>query len=291
MLQDDFVPVAIDQAFQRRQKDAEGDFWRKIASQGPRGTPNGTTQGLYTAGADGRFYGYVNHRNPIRDRKAIRASLAKYQSTQTFPISPGTPDRNYHPSLQSGGLKIRVRAKVLGGYPDTDDAEKQIFQSALSRDNLWIRPDEHRAITKGSFPRTLQLRIAQYHLDDNTRGEPMMWRIGDLRDVEFRLQQGWITGHVRMESADGKRGYEAVLRGEVQVAKEKVIRFDMVALGEYWGEGRYTKNPPPGRFPLGISFSLADGTDVADSIAPQGYKVAHDGYLNNQIPSLGSSSP
>ncbi len=33
--------------------------------------------------------------------------------------------------------------------------------------------------------------------------------------------------------------------------------------------GRYTRNPPEGKFPLGISFTLADGNDIADAVRPQ----------------------
>jgi hypothetical protein len=36
LLQTRFVPVAIDQAYQRRQQDTEGEFYRKIAAQSPR---------------------------------------------------------------------------------------------------------------------------------------------------------------------------------------------------------------------------------------------------------------
>ena len=36
MLRTQFIAVAIDQAYQRRQQDAEGEFYRKIAGQGPR---------------------------------------------------------------------------------------------------------------------------------------------------------------------------------------------------------------------------------------------------------------
>lgn len=281
MLQNDFIPVAIDQAFQRRQKDAEGDFWRKIAAQGPRRTPNGTTQGLYSAGADGQFYGYINHRDPNRDRAAIEASLEKYQSTNASPIVAGSRDKRYHPDPPAGGLIVRVRAKVLDGYPETDNAERRIFQSALSRDNLWIRADEHTALVEGKFPQTLLQRIVRYHLDDNTRGEPTMWHLKDIKQASIELDDGIATGSVHLETTSGDRGYEASLYGEVAVIDGKVTQFDMVAHGEYWGEGRYTKNPPPGRFPLGISFHLANGSDVADSIAPQGYKVAHEGYLGN----------
>ena len=64
LLKTKFVPVAIDQAYQRRQKDAEGRFYQKIANQGPRKIGNGgpTTQGNYTAAPDGTFLGYNNNR-------------------------------------------------------------------------------------------------------------------------------------------------------------------------------------------------------------------------------------
>ena len=36
MLKNDFVPVAIDQWYQRQQQDNEGEFYRKVAGQGLR---------------------------------------------------------------------------------------------------------------------------------------------------------------------------------------------------------------------------------------------------------------
>ena len=64
MLQEDFVPVAIDQAYQRRQKDKEGNFYREIAGQGPRDDFQNTTQGFYAATAAGRLLFYNNNRDP-----------------------------------------------------------------------------------------------------------------------------------------------------------------------------------------------------------------------------------
>ena len=46
LLKTRFVPVAIDQAYQRRQQDAEGEFYRRIAGQGPRNDFRNTTQGM-----------------------------------------------------------------------------------------------------------------------------------------------------------------------------------------------------------------------------------------------------
>ena len=73
--------------------------------------------------------------------------------------------------------------------------------------------------------------------------------------------------------------YEANLRGEVKVKAGRVVRFDVVAHGDFWGEGRYTRRAPKGRFPLAVSFTLADGSDVADNIPPQGSRGWVRGYM------------
>ena len=75
---------------------------------------------------------------------------------------------------------VRVTAKVLGGYDETSDEWERIFQSALSRDNLWIRKDEHQSLVRGELPDSLKRRIARFHLIDNTRGEPPMWDDADI---------------------------------------------------------------------------------------------------------------
>ena len=67
--------------------------------------------------------------------------------------------------------------------------------------------------------------------------------------------------------------------GVVEVKNDTVIRFDMVAKGDFWGEGRYTRGAPDGKFPLAISFTLADGTDIADQVPPQGARGWLRGYL------------
>ena len=76
LLKSRFIPVAIDQAYQRRQKDTEGDFYRKIAGQGPRNNFKSTTQGLYLATASGKLLGYNNNRGGDRIRRMMKKALA-----------------------------------------------------------------------------------------------------------------------------------------------------------------------------------------------------------------------
>jgi hypothetical protein len=279
MLKSRFIPVAIDQAYQRRQKDAEGEFYRRIAGQGPRNDFQNTTQGFYAAGADGTLLFYNNNRDPGKVRRLMEEALEKHRAKPTEPIKPGQPDERYRPDPPEGGLVVRVRSKILDGFAPTEDRWQQILQGATSRDNLWISRWEHEALAGGSFPRSLAERLSRFHLVDSTRGEPSMWKTEEIRGMDYKLQGGILRGQVRLETADGARGYHAEIFGRVETANGVVTRFDGVAKGSFWGEGRYTKGAPAGKFPLAISFELADGSDVADAIPPQGSRGWVPGYM------------
>lgn len=279
MLRTRFVPVAIDQAYQRRQQDAEGEFYRKIASQGPRNNFQSTTQGFYIAKADGTLLLYNNNRDPEKVNRLMLDRLANFKTPAATPISPGTPDARYNPQPPQGGLVLRVQARVMGGYPPTNDRWQKIYRSSLSRDNLWISSAEQAAVARGQLPDALQHRIARFHLVDNTRGEPPMWRENEIRNLDLVLEGKKLSGSVHLQTADGKRGFEAQLMGEIEVENGRVVRFDMVADGEFWGHGPYTRGAPEGRFPLAVGFRLADGTDVADRIPPQASRGWVRGYI------------
>jgi len=286
MLKTSFVPLAIDQAYQRRQKDAEGDFYRKIAGQGPRKTENfqGTTQGFYIATADGKMLLYNNNRDPQKVRRLMKEKLAAFQSSglreqRVTMIEAGKLDPRFNVEPPEGGLVVRVRAKVLDGYEEASDHWRQLFQDAMSRDNLWLSKNEHDSLVRGEIPISVQKRIAMYHLVDNTRGEPPMWREEEIRHIDLKLKDGRLTGTVRLATDDRQRGYEAELQGVVETKNGKVVRFDAVVLGEFWGEGTFTRGAPKGKFPLGISFTLADGSDIADKVPPQGSRGWVQGYL------------
>lgn len=285
LLKTSFVPVAIDQAYQRRQQDTEGEFYRKIAGQGPRSNFNGTTQGFYIATASGKLLLYNNNRDPEKVLRLMQEKLAAFQasreaSAETAEIQATKVDVQFQPKPPPGGLIVRVRAKVLDGYEPTTDPWQRIFQTSLSRDNLWISKAEHDAIVRGTIPRSLQQRIAKYHLVDNTRGEPPNWHDKELRQVDLKISAGKISGFAHLETAKGDRGYKAHIVGEVETKNGRVTRLDFVAKGDFWGEGPFTKNAPQGQFPLAVSFTIADGTDIADQIPPQASRGWVRGYIS-----------
>ncbi len=282
MLKNEFVPVAFDQWYTRSQDDAEGDFYRMIASQGPRDDMENTTQGFYVTDASGKLFGYNNNRHGEPVEKIMRQMLEDFDNHQETPLlEAGEVDPQYARLIPEGALVVRVNAKVLGGYEETDDQYLKIFQSAISRDNLWILADEKAELLEGRMPETLARRIARFTLIDSTRGEPLMWTNDETNTLSIEIAgEGIITGYVEMISEDGERGYRTWLRGVIQIDGDMVQRFDLVARGVAWGDGPYTPNAPEGEFPLAVAFRLADGTDVADSVAPQGSKGwGLDGYL------------
>jgi hypothetical protein len=281
LLKERFVPVAIDQWYTRRQQDTEGDFWRQIAGQGPRNDFNKTTQGMYIVGADGRLIAFNNNRGPGRLRKLLQQTADDYlHPEETGVIERTKVDAKYRTELPKGAVVVRVSARVKGGYEETDDEWQKLFQSAVSRDNLWITVGEQKSLAAGTVPEDLALRIARFHLVDNTRGEPPTWTMEEVRELALTIEADKLSGTAKLETKDGQRGFDATLRGELQFDEnEKLLRFNLLVEGSFWGTGQHTVKPPSGKFPLVISFTLADGTDIGDSIPPHASRGWLDGYL------------
>ena len=282
LLQTKFIPVAIDQAYQRRQKDAEGRFYRKIADQGPRKVGDGgaTTQGHYLAAADGQFLGFSNHRDTGRLLESMRKALEFSQVDAVDVIDRGELDKRWNYGPPDGGLVVRVNSRILGGYEEAGNESQRMFQQGIGRDNFWIRADEHQALARGKVLPGLAIRLARFHLVDNTRGEPPMWQAEEI--VKWKIQlsdDGRLVGFVHLSTAAGDREFKADLLGVVESKRGVVTRFDVVARGKFRGEGRYTRGAPKGEFPLAVAFRLADGSDIADGVPPQGSRGWLDGYI------------
>lgn len=279
LLKSRFIPVAIDQAYQRRQKDAEGRFYQKIANQSPRKVGQGTTQGLFTVGADGTLLGYTNNRGHQKTMRLLNSALVRHKPKKVAAIKPGEPDARFNPKPPKGGFVVRVTSRVLGGYPETTDPWRRIFQVSTGRDNLWVRGDETKDLLSGKFPVSLMSRLARYHLVDNTRGEPPMWERSEIRSVDTEFNDGRFEATVHLQTKSGDRSYKAKLLGFVEIKDGRITRFDVVSRGLFKGHGRYTQNPPLGEFPFAVAFTRADGNDVADRIPPQGSRGWVAGYL------------
>ena len=61
------------------------------------------------------------------------------------------------------------------------------------------------------------------------------------------LEGGRLSGTIHLETKAGDRGYRGKLLGFVKAESGKVTRFDVVVLGDYWGEGTFTRGASVGR--------------------------------------------
>ncbi len=223
------------------------------------------------------------------------------------------------------GLILNVFTRIPLQF---EESERWNPNRATGRDHLWLTEAEWRSIvpkkwrkgTRFRLPARVAERLVRFHLVDNVRGEPDMWRRDQIRDAKLSLvverpKKRWLRleGTARMDapadppmvgtsSSDPAAGPSALspappvrrrppsggrlrpdpggevrLEGHLIDAKRKKAfsRFDLLAWGEGWGHGTYTRRPPEGRFPLVIAFSLG-GKTAAERIPPQGSRLAAD---------------
>jgi len=272
-LKNRFVPVAVDLFPLHRGQDAESEYYRTVANQGPRKVPQ-NTQGLYAFAPDGKLLGFTHRTHEAGDRAvAVRDMLAKalvdFQPSDLKIPEKREADPGRLPPRD--GLVLDVSTKVLGGYREAKDEWERIFQTAMGLDHLWVRRDEVAALTRGSFPESLQRRIARFNLIDNTRGEPPMWEAGEVRALEMKVQDGRIAGKVALRTDAGDRGADLDLLGFLEAKEGRVVRLDLVAKGLFWDRpGSGSAAAPEGKYPVAIAFRLVEGEDEAHRVPPQG---------------------
>jgi hypothetical protein len=300
-LRENFIPATDNDWYNRRRQDAAGKFFRSVAAQGPR-KGNGTKQGHYILTASGKLLGFNNNRSLERRRTFIRESLAKWHA---LPVAEREPDaikvtalgreqvdKKYHASPPAGGIVLVASARILktgaGGRLETCSADDldHGWGHMAAIDRMWIRKEEWQSLISGAkstgeVPQRLAYRLLRYQLLDFTRGEPPFWKREEVRHFTMKIMPADESGHYRIKGqalmataadpATAKRGFEIDLFGKIETnTSGKPVRFDLVALGEHWGDGPYTKGSRPGRTPLGISLRLGNPENPADLIRPQG---------------------
>jgi hypothetical protein len=304
MATEDFVPVAGDDWYQRRRQDAEGRLFRRVADQGPRKGEGGSTrQGIYCFTADGQLLAYKNAgQAPDVMRDVLRQALHAWQHLPAERRKPGAvqmadadrTDPHYSRTLPPGGLIVTVYTRILdrvGGEWCKGRCKTQ-GGDQVARDHLWLTEAECKALVPADpqagdrfpLPPKVAERILRFHLIDNTRGEPPMWRREDIRSQRLTLTVEEVTPAAVRLRLDGSarlannadvskagRGFDVRLLGffHCDRAKRLIDRFDVVAIGDHWGEGTFTGGARPGRQPLGIAFELARGDSAADLVPPQ----------------------
>lgn len=261
------MPVAVDQHIHRQRKDAEGELFAKVLKQANRGL-DGYAQGVYLFTPDGKLLAFANTADAAGVKRLTDTALKKFDPQAAALKLDALVPAQVLPPPPAGGLVLDVTAKVLGGYDPADPQTKR-YRESIGRDHLWLRKDEADALGRGTLPDSVAQRLVKYHLLDNTRGEPPMWRADEIKKLELTLKTGKLTGRVHLETKSGDRGYQADFWGVVATQDGKVSRLDVLAKGDFWGEGAFTRGAPRGRFPFAVAFSLVDGDCATNKVPPQ----------------------
>ena len=304
MATEQFVPVCTDDWYTRRRQDDEGEFFRTMATAaGRKGEGGATRQGIYVFAADGTVLGYKNAGQDAEVmKKVFRDALARFdklpgekrKAGAVAVPEHGKKDARYTRTPPADGLVVRVNARILDqkGGEFTAGECKTAGGDKASRDFLWLTKEEVKSLAPAKaeegqtypLPAKIAARVARFHLNDNTRGEPNFWGKDDVRKndwtvtvtkatadaVELRLD-GNVLLSTKADPTDADRGYTATARGHLRwlPKKETFDRFDVAVVGRHWGEGTFTKGARPGQSMLGFAFTLADPTKPGETIPPQ----------------------
>jgi len=301
LINENFIPVAENDWYQRRRKDAVGEFFRSVADQGPRKGQGGSTrQGHYALTADGKLLAYNNNRGAERHAGMLRDALKKWSALPAGERQPGAVkvaalkpeqlDKQFARLIPPGTVILDSSTRLLKQSGSlfsacgADDHPNE-WGHLAAPNHVWLQAQEIAQLrgldseTPVDMPAPIAYRLMRFHLIDNTRGEPSLWERDDVRKFKITLrtpegkpQRRIIEGSVLLEHGE-ERGFDAKLLGylDIDPKVDTLTGLKLVALGDHWGSGTYTAGARPGRTPLGIAFSLADvDKDPAAKVPPQG---------------------
>lgn len=305
MATDDYVAVTGDDWYQRRRQDTEGEFFRKVADQGPRKGQGGSTrQGIYCFTADGKLLAYKNAGQSAEVMRDIfKKGLAEWKKLPEEKRKPGAVDvgkqdkvdAQYSRKPPEKGLILNVHTRILDKTGSGDLCKGTCSSQGAdqsARDHMWLTEAEWQGLIpanakkddKAALSKAVAERIARFHLVDNTRGEPPSWKRDEVRKCEMTLTvedaseeritlrldgSALLATNAKLDKAT--RGYDAQLLGYISydVKKKAIDRFDLAALGNHWGEAIYTQGARAGKTPFGVAFRLAKGDQPGDKVPPQ----------------------
>ena len=222
-----------------------------------------TSQGFYVLDASGTAHGYNNNRSVERVLSFMAEGLAKFNAA---PVVESVSDLGrYVVKPPEGTSVLRTYSRIM-----PVPAGSHIANGNVQRDHFWLLADEVTALSTGTVPESLQLRLCRFAFVDAVRGEPDFWRVADIVSRSFSVERSpdgtfSLTGTFSMSHP--QRSFTGTFEAVIEIGKGKLTSFKGFAEGTASGQSTYTPNPPDGEFPLKIAFVLAP--DAKDTVAPQ----------------------
>lgn len=272
ILQTQVIPaVGNTHELQNQKFEASKWFMEMATSVNSRVKDGVTAQGFYVAGADGKGYGFNNNRTPDRVIDFLQRGMAGFKKDPPakVEITDDAVNSKFARVADPSVSILQVYSRIKPMPQGCDELNQNI-----GREFLWIYPEEIQAIRENSLPSSLSRRLVRFHLVDNIRGEPEMWKPGEIKRSDFSLKRLGsnryaITGSFSMNA--GARGLEGTLEAEMTLhpKEDRIAGFKGFASTTAWGAGAYTPRPPAGKFP--ILFAIVPATaDYAKVTPPTG---------------------
>jgi len=216
MINDSFVPVAIDINLLTHQTDSEGDFFRHIAEQGHfagRQKPTPTRQGLYVTGVDGDLLHSLNSTEADSIISLMSRGLAKWDRKQkTNNVgkalrSTNTPDGKYVIDFPEGGMILRQTMRDLPRKSSRNhDTSRHNFDHAwlTAKEKLQFAPEQMKVGVAWQIPPSTVKRFASFHTVDQVHGEADAWNWEDVKHASMVARVRKVSGTKATIQLSGK---------------------------------------------------------------------------------------
>ena len=248
-------------------------------------------QGMYVIAPDGTSYGFRNDHYPDDVSKFMDDCLAGYRANPGKKVEINAGD-------QTAGFAVAPPkdAVVVGVYSRIKPLPEHVWglNRGIGRDWLWLYPAEMKALasapigSNGSvkIPADLIHRIARFHLVDDVRGTPDLWKQGEIRTLTYSAKATDSPDGTRrillnaafdLRTGSDSRGYKGNLEAQIEVDRNRatVTHFRGYAVGNAWGRGTYTPFPPPGKYRLHVAFHESE-EPISRIVPPEEVSTANN---------------